>query len=59
MAAGATGVVHGAMEMVLLGIGEAPSHSSPDQPLTPFRSGFLLQQGMADPTAEEGGLNDG
>ena len=53
------GVVHGAMEMVLLGIGEAPSHSSPDQPLTPFRSGFLLQQGMADPTAEEGGLNDG
>ena len=53
------GVVHGAMEMVLLGIGEAPSYSSPDQPRAPFRSGFLLQQGMADPTAEDSGLNDG
>lgn len=31
---GATAMVHGAMVVVLFGIGKTPSHSSPDRPLT-------------------------
>ena len=45
--------------VVFVGIGEIQSHSSLDQPLAPFRSGFLLHQAIAVPTAEDSGLSDG
>ena len=49
VAPGATGMVHRAMEMVLLGIGEPPSHSSPDRPIAPYQRGvFLLLEQSAE-----------
>ena len=42
VATGAMAMLHGAIEVVLLGTGKAPSYSSPDRPIAPFQRGFLI-----------------